>query len=119
METLLERVAELRRDGHRLCIIDAVAVPAEGAVDITWTFEKGGKLAHLRERVAAGAEVPSVSGLYPFAYLYENELRELFGVVVTGLNVDLKGQLYQTSTKIPMSPRAIRERLEAAKVKRT
>ena len=59
-----------------------------------------------------------MSAIYPFSYLYENEVRELFGVKVTGLSVDFKGQLYQTSTKVPFSPKAIRARLDAQKGKK-
>ena len=46
------------------------------------------------------------------------EIIELFGVKVVGVNVDFKGQLYQTTTKVPMSPKAIRARLLAAKEKK-
>jgi len=116
--SFLARVAKYQQSGHRLLMINATALPLtagdhDGAVELTWSFEKGGRLEHLRERVQLDEEVPSVSPFYPFAYLYENELRELFGVKVTGLNVDFKGQLYQTSTKVPFSPKAIRARLEA------
>jgi ech hydrogenase subunit D len=116
--TFLARVAKYQQNGHRLLMINATALPLpagddDGAVELTWSFEKGGALEHLRERVLLDEEVPSVSAIYPFAYLYENDLRELFGVKVTGLNVDFKGQLYQTSTKVPFSPKAIRARLEA------
>jgi ech hydrogenase subunit D len=119
---LLARVEGMKREGRRLCLIDAVAIlptaTEEGAVELAWSFEKDGTLEHLRERVAPGGEVPSVTGVYPFAFLYENEIRELHGVRVTGLSVDFQGQLYQTSSLVPMSPRAIRERLDAAKVQK-
>ena len=52
--------------------------------------------------------------MYWPAFLYENEIRELFGVQVDGINVDLQGQLYKTAEKIPFSPSAIRARLEKA-----
>jgi ech hydrogenase subunit D len=117
-QAFLAKVEGRRRDGHRLVMINATAVKAtpEGAGDgceLLWTFERQGQLEHLRERVADGEEVPSVSGLYPFAWLYENEVRELFGVNVTGLNVDLKGQLYRTAVKVPLSLKAIRARVAA------
>ena len=116
----LEKVGEYQRAGYRLLMVNATALPQseDSAVELTWSFEKEGRLEHLRERVKPDDEVPSVSGAYPFAYLYENEIRELFGVKLTGLNVDFKGQLYQTSTKVPFSAKAIRERLEAGKGKK-
>ena len=41
-------------------------------------------------------------------------MRELFGVNVTGIAPDLKGQLYKTSSIVPFAPSAIRARLEAS-----
>ena len=117
-QAFLAKVEGRRRDGHRLVMINATALkatperPGEGA-ELIWTFERQGQLEHLREQVHGDEEVPSVSGFFPFAYLYENEIRELFGVNVTGLNVDFKGQLYRTVVKVPMTARAIRQRAEA------
>jgi hypothetical protein len=33
---------------------------------------------------------------------------------VTGINVDLRGAMYKTKTRVPFSHRAVRARLEAA-----
>jgi ech hydrogenase subunit D len=119
-QAVLDRVRAYQQDGWRLILINAVALrPAAdvalGSCDLSWSFEKDGRLEHLRQRVAPGETVPSVSRIYEFAFLYENEIRELFGVDVTGMQVDFKGELYKTATKVPLSPKAIRERLEAAK----
>lgn len=120
-EALLSQVGRLKAEGFRLLMINATPLPspqADGAaVELTWSFAKGARLEHLRERVPAGAQVPSVGRHYASAFLYENELGELFGVEVTGLEVDFKGGLYQTSTKVPFSVKAIRERLEAKKAR--
>ncbi len=117
-ERFLARVAAYRADGWRLSVINTTAVlPSDelpqGAFDISWSFALGTRLEHLRERVVPGEEVPSVSPSFPSAFLYENEMRELFGVDVTGIAVDLRGQLYRTATRVPFSPGAIRRRLEA------
>jgi ech hydrogenase subunit D len=116
-ETFLARVAEYHTAGWRLALINAASVlPSdelpEGAVDVTWAFAKGAELEQLRERVEPGRSVPSISGIFAAAFLYENEIRELFGIDVTGIAVDLRGQLYKTAEKIPFSPSAIRARLE-------
>ncbi len=117
-EKFLGESERLARAGFRLVLINATGLPPaagqdEGDVDLVWTFEQGGKLEHLRERVEHGARVPSLSALFGPAFLYENEIRELFGVNVTGIDVDLKGQLYKTSQRVPFAPSAIRARLEA------
>jgi ech hydrogenase subunit D len=118
-ETFLARVAEYHDGGWRLALINAASVLPndelpEGAVDITWAFAREAELDRIRERLTPGSAVPSISILFPAAFLYENEIRELFGIDVTGMSVDLKGQLYKTAEKIPFSPSAVRARLEKA-----
>jgi ech hydrogenase subunit D len=120
--SFLSKVERYHEDGYRLVMINATALKpgagvAEDGCEIIWTFERANRLEHVRERVVPADEVPSVSAIYPFAHLYENEIRELFGLNVVGLNVDWKGQLYRTSQKVPLSPKAIRERLEASAAK--
>ena len=119
IQAFLDRVRAYQRDGWRLAIINTTSIlPAEGveqgAFDISWSFARDGALEHLRERVLPGEEVPSVSASFGAAFLYENEMRELFGVNVTGIAPDLKGQLYRTSSIVPFSPSAIRARLDAS-----
>ena len=117
-QAFLDRVGAYQRDGWRLAIINTTSIlPAEGveegAFDVSWSFAKDTRLEHLRERVLPGEEVPSISAFFGAAFLYENEMRELFGVNVTGIALDLKGQLYKTATIVPFSPSAIRARLDA------
>jgi hypothetical protein len=89
------------------------AVEAPGVFEIAWAFANGGEFETIREQILAGEAVPSISEFFGAAFLYENEIRELFGVNVTGIGVDLKGQLYKTATKVPFSHSAIKARLEA------
>ena len=118
-QAFLDRVGAYQRDGWRLAIINTTSIlPAEGiesgAFDVSWSFaQDDGRLEHLRERVLPGEEVPSISASFGAAFLYENEMRELFGVNVTGITPDLKGQLYKTSSIVPFAPSAIRARLDA------
>ena len=37
------------------------------------------------------------------AFLYENEIHDLFGVVVKNINIDYGGTLYRTAIKTPFS----------------
>jgi ech hydrogenase subunit D len=115
----LDRVAAYARDGWRLVVINATSLlPAEGAedgaFDITWSFARERVFEHLREQVLPGDEVPSISAQFPASFLYENELRELFGIEVTGIAVDFGGQMYRTGERVPFAPGAIRARLEAS-----
>jgi uncharacterized protein YjhX (UPF0386 family) len=86
---------------------------APGRFEIVWAFAKGGQFETIREEIVAGDEVPSISEFFGAAFLYENEIRELFGIQITGIGLDLKGQLYKTATKVPFSHAAVKARLAA------
>ena len=114
----LARVGEYHKNGWRLAIINATTVPSPdettaGVFEISWGFAKDLEFETMRESVTTADEVPSVSEFFGAAFLYENEMRELFGINVTGIGLDLQGQLYKTSAKIPFSHAAVKARLEA------
>jgi ech hydrogenase subunit D len=114
----LARVAAYRADGWRLAIINTTTVVSapeaeDGAFDVSWSFAKDDRFEHIRVRIGLGEEVPSISESFGAAFLYENEMRELFGMNVTGIAVDLRGQLYKTASVVPFAPSAIRARLAA------
>lgn len=48
-------------------------------------------------------ELPSISDLFPAAFTYENELKDLFGFKIPGLTVDYGGNFLRTKTKLPFS----------------
>ncbi len=105
---LPERAKGLRAAGSRLALITAVALPVAAAgeapaVELTYSFDKDGALSHLRLTAAPGGKVPSVSGEYFSAFLYENEIREQFGVEFEGLALDFKGTLYKTAVRVPFA----------------
>jgi ech hydrogenase subunit D len=114
----LVRVGEYHKNGWRLAIINATTVPSpdgatSGVFEISWGFAHELEFETIRETVTTADEVPSVSEFFGAAFLYENEMRELFGINVTGIGLDLGGQLYKTSVKIPFSHAAVKARLEA------
>ena len=95
------------------------AVPADDTpgdvFEVAWVFEndRDATLATIREQVGPADVIPSVSAMFGAAFLYENEMRELFGLTVEGINLDLQGQLYKTATRVPFSHAAVKARLEA------
>ena len=93
--------------------VEVAAPETPGVFEIAWGFVKDGKLETIREQIVAGDQVPSISEFFGAAFLYENEIRELFGIDVTGIGMDLRGQLYKTATRVPFSHAAIKARLAA------
>jgi ech hydrogenase subunit D len=101
-EQLLARVNELRQRQYRLVQIGATRLP--DLVELTYSFDRESALVNLRLQLpAAGARVPSISSIFWCAFLYENEIHDLFNVEVTGMAVDFQGNLYQTAVKFPFA----------------
>ena len=101
LENLLKEVGGLQADGYRLVQIGCTDVG--GAYEINYSFDKGYQFRNLRLTVGPETEVPSISGLYWGAFVYENELHDLFGISVTGIYIDFKGTFIKTATKYPFS----------------
>ena len=96
--SLLQRVQALREKGARLVQIGATRLGDQ--VELTYSFEVARVLCHLRLQLPAeNPWVPSITGLYWGAFIYENELHDLFNVQVDNLAVDFHGSFYTTSQK--------------------
>jgi ech hydrogenase subunit D len=99
-EALLPRTADLKKEGWRFVAISAARLP--GCIELLYSFDCDYRLLSLRlELPLEGPRVPSVSSIYWCAFLYENEIHDLFGVEVEGMAVDFKGEFYQTAVKYP------------------
>lgn len=100
VDQLCDKVRALREQGMRLVQISATLLPDE--VELTYSFDLNDCLSNLRVLVpAVGGVLPSISGIFGCAVLYENEIHDLFNVRVEGMTVDFKGNLYKTSVKYP------------------
>jgi len=93
-EELLEHARVMSERGLRF--VTATCLDAGASFEIYYHFADGADLCHLRMLVPKGAEVPSISGIYLAAFLAENEIKELFGVPITGIAIDYHGHLFLT-----------------------
>jgi ech hydrogenase subunit D len=98
---LVGAAAELFAVGHRF--VQVACVTLESAYELTYSFDKGYRLKNLRITVAPDEEIPSISVIYPNAFLYENEIHDLFGLVVRNIVVDYHGTLYRTRVSAPFA----------------
>ena len=46
-------------------------------------------------------EISSITSIYPCAFIYENEMHDLFGVQIKMINIDFEGKLYRTAIETP------------------
>lgn len=99
-EALLQEVRRLRNDFWRLVQVSATRLPEQ--VELTYSFGLNGDLQNLRVVLpATDPRVPSITSVYWGAFLYENELHDLFNIQVEGMSVDFHGVLYRTTIKFP------------------
>lgn len=108
VDTLLEQVRARRAEGCRLVQIGATRLPEQ--FEVTYSFDLDGRLINLRLQVPVETRIPSITPIYWCAFLYENEMHDLFNLQVDGIAVDFHGNFYKTavkyafgSTKAPVS----------------
>ena len=108
--TLLERVQLMKADGWRLVQICCTRLVADQEVNYSFDRDVGlsgsrspaDGLSTLRVRLPIhDPELPSISAFYWSAFLYENEMHDLFGVRVKGMAIDFKGHLFTTMVPAP------------------
>ena len=98
---LVGMVAQFFAEGYRLVQIGCSTLPT--AYELNYSFDKDYQFKNLRITAAPGEEIPSISAVFQNAFLYENEIHDLFGVVVRNINIDYGGTLYRTAIKTPFS----------------
>jgi ech hydrogenase subunit D len=101
VESLLGRAAALKKEGWRL--VQVLGVSTKEAIELSYAFGLDDAMAVLRFLALPGTQVPSITSVYAGAYLYENELRDLFGVDIRGISVDWLGKVYDIKGTNPFS----------------
>jgi ech hydrogenase subunit D len=115
LKDLLERAEKFFKEGYRLVLVTCTKI--EDDYEITYSFDKDYSFQSLRMTIAAGTEIPSISSIYWGAFIFENEIHDLFGIKVNGMNVDYKGNLYKTAIPHPFSVDSLKE-VESCQSKR-
>ena len=104
---LIGRVEQFRNEGYRLVQVNCTKVG--DVYEINYSFDKDYAFRNLKVTVTRDTEIPSISGMYWGAFIYENEMHDLFGIQIRGMNIDFKGHLFTTSVKYPFSTAPAKE----------
>jgi len=102
-EKLLRKVMLKKNEGLRLSQICCAYV--EGKVELSYSFENDETYEYKTLRLVIDPEtpIPSVTEFYPYAFLYENEMKELFGLDIRMINVDFDNKLYRINVEAPFA----------------
>ncbi len=112
VDALLGRVQKMRTEGWRL--VHAACTRLVADQEVSYCFDRDGQsldspdaaslhgMHTLRVRIPMlEPELPSISAFYWSAFLYENEMHDLFGITVKGMAMDFQGHLYTTMVPTP------------------
>lgn len=96
---LIPAVKKYRETGWRLVQIGCARVG--DLYEITYSFDKDLVLEHLRILIGADTEISSITGVFLAAFVYENEIADLYGIPIQGMAIDYKGKFITTSVPHP------------------
>jgi Respiratory-chain NADH dehydrogenase, 30 Kd subunit. len=98
--SLLSEVLKLKDTGYRLV---AITCTNKEDLELSYSFDKDYELITLRINTDSKTEISSISSLYPYSFLYENEIKELFGANIVHINLDFNDTLYKIPVKTPFA----------------
>lgn len=99
-DSLLGEAARLKRDGYRFVTMTALRINGN-RTEILYHFDRELHFRHLRLTVTGDESVPSITPIYFGAFLAENEIRDLFGILFEGLVIDYRGTLFLKMSSEP------------------
>jgi ech hydrogenase subunit D len=104
---LLGAAADMKSGGYRLG--QACATKTEGGIEVLYTFEKDEILKNFKVSIKDKApELQSITGIYWPAFIYENEMHDLFGITFKNLALDYGGHFFKIASETPWNPVAER-----------
>ena len=98
-DSLIVNCLELNYKGYRL--VQICATRYDDRYELTYTFDLNGEMLGLRFSIGKEDEIASISSVYSYAFLYENELKDLFGIRINLITLDYNGNLYRTGVRTP------------------
>ena len=93
---------EVKRFSDRGARMIQLGCTQDGEVfELNYSFDVDGMFENIRVCTDGNTVIPSVSNIYLCAFLYENEIHDLYGITFEGIAVDYKGTLIKTAKVHP------------------
>lgn len=96
---LVGKVKEFKDGGYRMGQICGTRI--QGGTELLYSFDKDCNLSNLRLTVTDGESVPSITEMYWSAFIYENEIHDLFGVKFMESRLDYEGRFFRLAQPTP------------------
>jgi ech hydrogenase subunit D len=100
-DELLDKVRSIESEDYRLVQISCMKTDN---FYVDYTFDKEYKFYGIRVILPLDQpKLQSISDIYFAAFIYENEIHDLFGIKISGIKVDFKGKFYRIAKTNPFS----------------
>ena len=96
---VLGTARKLHSEGYRM--VQICGVTGQGETELIYTFDKDHEMVCYRTAVPFGGTVESITSEYWAAFVYENEIHDLFGVGFADSRLDYKGNFFRMSAETP------------------
>ena len=100
---LLTEVKNFKAEGYRLG--QACATVVGDTIEIIYSFDKAHVLKNLKLVISPEEEVESITGTYWPAFIYENEMHDLFGIKFMHMELDYEGNFFKVAEPTPWNPK--------------
>jgi len=98
-ESIIDESQKLKFNGYHLMQQCATRIP--DGYELIYSFGKELEVKQLKITLPEEDEISSITSIFPCAFIYENEMHDLFGVKVKMINIDYEGKLYRTAIETP------------------
>ncbi len=98
-KSIIDESQKLKFAGYHLIQQCATRIP--DAYELIYSFGKDLEMKNLKITLPEDQEISSITSIYPCAFIYENEMHDLFGVQIKMINIDYEGKLYRTAIETP------------------
>lgn len=109
IDQLTATTKDLFDKGYRLVQIGCTKT--ESGLELNYSFDKALQFSNYKLHLLnTDTPIPSMSTIYPNAFLYENEIHDLYGIQIEGITIDFKGHFYQLSESTPFNQKSPSEK---------
>lgn len=99
LSDLLNYIQDKKEEGYRLVQICCSKI--EEGFELNYSLSKGYDFLNYRIKIDESDIVPSISFIFKYSFLYENEMKDLFGIKIKHISVDYSGNFYKLAVKTP------------------
>lgn len=101
-DKLLEYANQMHDENYHLVQICATRIGDQLVLD--YSFGREYEFVNLKCEIEADTKIMSISRVFPSAFLYENEMHDLYGIDIQHMTTDYEGSFYRTAIKNPFFP---------------